>query len=319
MNFENMKCDGCGRVFEKDDDVVVCPECGTPQHRRCYELCGGCVNSGKHKLGFEWQKENLPEKAENNFKAENEAQGNITQSRQDIPPRSGFFGNMDPGIGDSIDPNGELPRLDDLIESRVKALAPGITPEQRSERLCGAELGTTISFIGSNAAVYVKKFRKREHENKHTFNWAAFFFTPYWFFYRKLYKAGAIYISLLISLTMLAVQPVEDAFAIYDGILQSGATTIADAQYSQLMTAMIPVIIIEALMFLIHLVAGFTADKMYWNHCRKSLERVEELRRGDEVSALECYLKRCSTSFLMGLVAILAYSFLPQLLISLFG
>ena len=54
MNYINSICDGCGLVFREDDDVVVCPECGTPQHRECYKKNNCCVNAHRHAQGFEW-------------------------------------------------------------------------------------------------------------------------------------------------------------------------------------------------------------------------------------------------------------------------
>ena len=57
MRYSDYKCDGCGRVFQNDDDIVVCPECATPQHRECYKEKGGCVNAHLHAEGFQWQGE----------------------------------------------------------------------------------------------------------------------------------------------------------------------------------------------------------------------------------------------------------------------
>lgn len=317
MNFENMICDGCGRKFEKDDDIVVCPECGTPQHRSCFENCGGCVNSSKHAIGFVWQKEETKtEVLHSDTNASDSNEGN-NPKEIDLKPGSSFLGTMDPGIGDTMNPE-EITGLDDLIESRVRVIAPGITPEQRTEQLCGEEIGTTISFIGSNAAVYVKKFRKREHQHKFTFNWAAFFFTPIWFFYRKLYKAGAVYISLLVSITMLMAQPAENFLSIYQGLVETGVEAITEADYAALSAAIAPILVFEAVTLLIHLIAGLTADKMYWSYCKKTLEKVRQARGNDEFFAFSHYLRRCSVSFIAGLAAMVAYSFLPQLLVSLF-
>lgn len=313
MVFEHIKCDGCGREFENGDDVVVCPVCGTPQHRSCYELGGGCVNSAKHQSGFEWHKEPA---SQNDKKAETT---DFQQEQADIKPRGGIFGNTDPGIGDSIDIGNEVPELDDLIESRVKVLAPGITYEQRREQLCGAEIGKTISFIGSNAVGYVKKFRKMEHQKKHTFNWAAFFFAPVWYFYRKLYKQGAVFLSLFVSITMLMAEPAEKFLSLYNGLIQNGIQNITEADYQSLVSAVVPVFAFEAITLVIRLIAGFTADKSYWKYCKKSLERVEATREThDEMAALSYYLSHCSTSFLFALLSMIVYSFLPQILISLF-
>ena len=36
-----------------------------------------------------------------------------------------------------------------------------------------------------------------------SWNWAAFFFSPFWFFYRKLYKAGAIFLTISVVLSLV--------------------------------------------------------------------------------------------------------------------
>ena len=59
MRYEGNTCPGCGEVFTEDDDVVVCPECATAQHRECYNKNGECVNAHLHSEGFQW----IPEKS----------------------------------------------------------------------------------------------------------------------------------------------------------------------------------------------------------------------------------------------------------------
>ena len=46
--YENYKCPVCHKQFDKDDDIVTCPECGTPHHRECYASIGKCANSDLH-------------------------------------------------------------------------------------------------------------------------------------------------------------------------------------------------------------------------------------------------------------------------------
>lgn len=57
MRYENSICDGCKNEFKQGEDIVVCPECGTPQHRKCYEENDECVNASLHETGFVWQGE----------------------------------------------------------------------------------------------------------------------------------------------------------------------------------------------------------------------------------------------------------------------
>ena len=48
-------CSVCNKPFAAGDDIVVCPECGTPYHRACYQAAGGCVHEVQHAEGYAWQ------------------------------------------------------------------------------------------------------------------------------------------------------------------------------------------------------------------------------------------------------------------------
>ena len=52
--FTGCPCSVCGKPLTDTDDIVVCPDCGAPYHRACYEKQGACVYAGKHGAGFEW-------------------------------------------------------------------------------------------------------------------------------------------------------------------------------------------------------------------------------------------------------------------------
>lgn len=53
--FENKLCPVCRRPFTENDDIVVCPVCGTPHHRACYNEKGGCGVEEWHASGFVWE------------------------------------------------------------------------------------------------------------------------------------------------------------------------------------------------------------------------------------------------------------------------
>lgn len=68
MDYRGQHCPICGKEFCDGDDIVVCPECGTPYHRECYKTAGHCVNEEHHGESFEWKPETAPhaeEKAPN--------------------------------------------------------------------------------------------------------------------------------------------------------------------------------------------------------------------------------------------------------------
>ena len=60
MIYNGQLCDGCGKAFTEDDDIVVCPHCATPQHRECYNRNSACVNADKHGDGFTWTPTGAP-------------------------------------------------------------------------------------------------------------------------------------------------------------------------------------------------------------------------------------------------------------------
>ena len=61
MEFTEYKCPVCDKQFKKGDDVVVCPECGTPHHRECYEKEGHCHFADRHGADFSFEKEQQEE------------------------------------------------------------------------------------------------------------------------------------------------------------------------------------------------------------------------------------------------------------------
>ncbi|MCL1866958.1 MAG: hypothetical protein FWF82_06075 [Oscillospiraceae bacterium] len=46
--FTDWNCPVCYDKFAETDDVVVCPECGTPHHRDCFSEVGTCANNAFH-------------------------------------------------------------------------------------------------------------------------------------------------------------------------------------------------------------------------------------------------------------------------------
>lgn len=47
-------CPVCEQAFTDEDDIVVCPDCGTPYHRACWQKVGACMHKSEHAAGFEW-------------------------------------------------------------------------------------------------------------------------------------------------------------------------------------------------------------------------------------------------------------------------
>ena len=72
--YTGIKCQHCGKAFQENDQVVVCPDCGAPYHRSCFvEMNGICKFADKHAEGYSWnhaenkKKEELGKKVQFDF------------------------------------------------------------------------------------------------------------------------------------------------------------------------------------------------------------------------------------------------------------
>lgn len=342
MKYTNEQCPVCGEIFKDSDDVVVCPVCGTPHHRECWQKTGKCSNEEKHSEGFLWTPSGKP--------AVNSPEQKMPDEKMELVcPACGFvnapgsekcarcgqkftvFGKNvvqlqaqlknESAKEESVHDDPNTMTVDKLINIRVDALAPGITPEQKKEPLCGKTIVQTIGFVGSNASCYVNKFRKIERERRHTFNWGAFFFSPIWFFYRKLIKPGIIFLTLHVALSLLMLNPYENLLNFVGSFTQESLNAMTAAQLEQFasdyMSLAYPVIAIGIARFVLSIICGFTADKLYHTYCQNSLNEIDTLKAHDEDGAVGMFLKRSSISFLYALICSLIYSGLPSLVMML--
>lgn len=189
MNYTGKICDGCREPLKEGDDIVACPICGTPQHRSCYEKNNKCVNEYLHSTGFTWTD---PDEEKRKADAEQ-----AVQQEQEQPEQSSPFVRATPQSMESVFMRGVLYDPKDDIG--------------------GATVGEAADYIQNSAPRYISKFMKQKKKNgKLSWNWAAFFFAPYWFFYRKLYKAGAVFLALSVALTLATASRVEKILPTYE-------------------------------------------------------------------------------------------------------
>jgi len=183
MFYENATCDGCGLPLRADEDIVVCPDCGTPQHRACYEKNNKCVNGHLHGEGFAWENPNPPE-PEQPVQQEQSPEPDFTQ------------GQIPVGI--------PMPAIDVNPIFFEKA---GVSPEAEFD---GVKIKDAVSYTQVTAKSYLKKFIRTEGKKRFiSWNWGAFFFSPAWFFYRKLYKAGFIFLGIIVALNLFFMPQYE--------------------------------------------------------------------------------------------------------------
>lgn len=370
-------CDGCGKVFEDGDDVIVCPECATAQHRECYEKNNRCVNAHLHKDGFVWKAQNTPspkikaekmeEKAET-FPCPNCGHHNPKGTRNcencgmklvvfgiDI---ADSMGENNPAVNNT--PKTDIPRYEapftlgvgegfeedktpaqteestysEEVVNETPADSP-VSPEQVQESLIrsiensgpdffvdGVHVNLLATLIGPNAYKYIEKFKKLELGKKISFNWAAFFFSSSWLFYRKLYKVGIIFVTISMMLSILVTPNIMEAMNAlmqFFADMETSAAVMDEATVmavmSEFLNKMAPVYIYGAAGFVMQLIVGFIANPIYKKYVLMSAKTVKTAKTKSEAATLVA--KYGGVSVLAVLLAYFAQQLLSSIVSSL--
>lgn len=378
MRYTGNSCDGCKKPLQENEDIVVCPECATPQHRECYDEKGECVNAHLHGTDFVWKGEvstkksvlsstlvrdpeaediicphckhtspsgsneckncgmkftmfgvNIVEAAQREEqKLKGEKQPDQTSSpTQDIPEYKppfeigkgeGFAENESSEENPTERPEGTNPwNLGGYEDYEEINTFKGPFPVE--DHTAGVRTNTLGSFIRNNAQTYINKFKWSEIKGKNGFNWAAFLFSPYWFFYRKLYKPGIIFITVQIIMSMVTAPLLTPFTEFYEYMLTLNTETMTEAMIYELSEQMmliisdlmLPLSLIALVSFAMHLISGFTANGMYKKYCLKKI--TEGLAKKTVQEKIQVFAKYGGASFLLVFVAYFGETLLSML------
>ena len=197
MTFEHDACPICGQQFSPSDDVVFCPDCGTPHHRGCWMQNGGCAHADRHDSGFVWQ-------------------SSSPESPESAPETAGAYARC-PRCGEECAPDALVcptcgKRLGGATDSRFDFnddfFLRGVDADPAAD-LDGFTVREAAMFVQYRANDYVRKFGRIKEGRKAGWNWAAFFFSPFWFFYRKIHKAGALFMGVLLVIAVFLAIPLQ--------------------------------------------------------------------------------------------------------------
>ena len=216
-------CPVCEQAFTDEDDIVVCPDCGTPYHRACWQKVGACMHKSEHAAGFEWQPEFGPE-AE---KAAHEATcPNCGTHNQPGAAKCSHCGCPLPkDNGPRPDPKDEDAQVPIYARDPSTVHKPDdsrTTPGPRIDTytaddnggICRREIGPEDTIDGIKAkdwAAYVGRspmyylmqfFRMSETKQKVTLSLSAFLFGPAYLFYRKMWKQGLLATLVMVVLSI---------------------------------------------------------------------------------------------------------------------
>ena len=293
MEFTQYTCPVCQQQFENGDDVVVCPECGAPHHRACYEQTNRCFYADRHAEGFTFnnaeesgqandgqpsdvtvcprcQTENektaffcascgFPLHLEKAQKQNSDTQQQNARQTQGIPFGFGTAGApvFDPMAG--IDSN--------------EPIAPNVTA------------GETAKLIGKNTPYYLLVFNRIKQQGMSKFNFSAFVFSGAFFIYRKMYVPGIVLALMMMavivgSTALMMANPwmVNTGYADLLNSFNSGKYGAGEMGIMALSAGL------NLLRIAIMLFSGLLANRLYYRHCVKQVETVKNSTAPENVN-----------------------------------
>ncbi len=255
-------CDICGKELVKGDEIAVCPDCGTPVHRACWEEKRKCPNEDKHVDDYDWNKAHRPKYA--------------------------------PPTGQQTMTISSIEEFSEMIENN-----PIKSSETGEELTCGGvKQKELLHFLGtgrlSTPRLFMSFMNMANSKRKVSINVFSGFFFPIYFFYRRMTGPGIIG-----SLLMLVLFPVMLDYEAFFSSAVPGEGTLALASYSY---GMLPLI------YLIQLIAILFTDYFYmkWS-VRKILTIRESCKELDEREYHEVLESKGSPRLINGIAGVLFF------------
>ena len=252
MDYSQKKCPYCGQAFTEEAGIVVCPDCGAPHHRACWDAFGKCAYDAQHGTG-RTEPASAPTEASAETvicpfcRAENESGVSFcTHCGAPITQHGAPFRVF-------LDPLG------------------GVSPEEAIESATAEELAEAV---GQNSTYYLPLFRELANgKRKFAPNLSVMLFSVPWFFYRKMILPG---IGMLILQAALRFPSIWGALQ----ILQYGENVTFPASFSTLY------MICSVLQFAADLIMAFFANRIYLHHCVALVQKHRDEPKSERLTAI---------------------------------
>lgn len=280
-------CISCGEEFGPGDDIVVCPECGTPYHRECYKKEGRCINDALHSTGHSWK----PITEEEAAAAEASENGTIRCMRcgeentadmlfctkcglplhQNEPPERPFNDmyspNRYPDYNNSQNQNGYTPNGANP-QAGAQPFPNTIMLDKNSE-IDGITIEDYACYVKSNPIYFITTFfRFFKLKTKISFNFGAVLFPEFYMLYRKMYVRGIIMLMLSFLLSVPSY--------IYLGTQEfMGQVFIKSASFVDGKTFQLIYQASYYAFWAIRLLLGFSVNYMYYSSVKKKIRRIK--------------------------------------------
>ena len=273
-------CTSCRKVFKEDDDIVVCPECGSPYHKECYKLEGKCINTLLHESGSEWHPEPVvmpvSQTAEiicPNCGAHNSQESffctscgiSLRSEKPDIDsiPRYNNMTNVQ-----QPDNNNSLNSQRQYQDQKSPYFSPAINYQTVDERtqVDSNTAGEYMKYVGAKFYYYLPLFLKfAKGKSKISVNFAALLFPHIWLFYRKMPLQG---ILILIIRILTTIPTLYEYLTEFSGISSSGFVTLSG--------------LCTIISWAVGILCGLFGNYYYYKKAKKDIDGIKSLESSYE-------------------------------------
>ena len=314
MDYYNYRCPVCEKPFDKDSEIVVCPVCGTPHHRECYDINNRCFYEDKHAEGFDFRAENpqgaSSENTENNTQNRTNNRANQQNRRSDIISckNCGTFNVASnktcSNCGEPLEQEADgynsydrhtqeqnTPPYQNANRNPQQPFA-GFTFDPLGGLKADEDLGNGVTaqevskFTKNNSPFFCRLFRQIKTYDKSRLSFVGFLFHGGWLLYRKMYKIG-IFITALIAMMIISQLYIE---TFYEDLMKNFANATNNVSYSELIGALSSffegldtenriVMGIYAFssigQFAIRIICALCGNRWYYKHCIKTISKIK--------------------------------------------
>lgn len=307
--FTDIQCPVCEVKFNDSDDVVVCPDCGTPYHRECIKKEGKCVNADKHSADFKYEMPNRnTEQEQQSFRENTVACANCGYKNDEDTIYCNSCGvqlnvnntknNQNKYSSEKTQDKPFTPVFDDVFNTKAFF--------DPMEELDGIKLKDMATFVGENAHYFIPRFKEIGVKPKKLsrFNLAALVFEPYYYMHRKMWGMGIV----IFLITLILGVPGAIVY-----MLNSGAINM-DIDYNLLYTVNY---ITYFLSIAFRGLMSFYANELYYAFVCKKIAKIKQTSSTQEEYQRKL-AQQGSSSNLYPILFIAGYLFVAFLLAGFF-
>lgn len=318
FNFKGCKCPVCQQPFNENDDIVVCPECGAPYHRDCYQKNNGCVFTDRHAPDFEWKPapgESAPPAEGGHPEAENESTHEIpcpvcgamnSESALFCETCGAPMRKAAPNYGGDPAQQGAPSYGPGSVPNPDPFSIAGLPPEAQvhpEEEMDGIKAKVWAEYLGPNSLWYLLNFKQMcVTGRKFALCFSAFLFGPFYFLYRKMW---------LPAIGLFAANLIFDIPAFLQ--MMSLAEIPAVASISPQLIATLAAVC-STLNLILKILCGAFAVHLYKKISAKRIHKLMEAGNMDPISLRKAG-GTSKTALLISILAVVVVSYLISFLL----